>query len=54
MALGLGILGFSPAHFWSLTPRELEAALSGRVGLSASPAGFTRSNLSALMRRFPD
>ncbi len=54
MALGLGLLGFSPAHFWSLTPKELEAAISGRLGRSRTPAALTRSDLSALMNRFPD
>lgn len=54
MALGLGLLGFPPAHFWSLTPRELEAAVSGRLGRSLASAPLVRADLCALMRRFPD
>lgn len=54
MALGLGLLGFSPAHFWSLTPKELEAAIAGRLGRSRTTAALTRSDLSTLMHRYPD
>ena len=32
MAIGLGVLGFAPAVFWALTPKELDAALRGRFG----------------------
>lgn len=54
MALGLGLLGFSPAHFWSLTPKELEAAITGRLGRTAQPADLARADLTSLMQRFPD
>lgn len=50
MALGLGALRLSPAEFWSMTPRELRAALGPLPGADA-PA---RSDLDALMARFPD
>lgn len=53
MAVGFGLLGLSPAAFWSMTPRELAAALRGRSG----PAGAvppSRHEVEALMRRFPD
>ncbi len=53
MAAGLGLLGLSPATFWSMTPRELAAALRGRLG--PPPAGPpSREELSALLRRYPD
>ena len=31
MAAGLGLLRLPPAHFWSMTPRELGAALTSFV-----------------------
>jgi uncharacterized phage protein (TIGR02216 family) len=38
MAAGLGVLGLAPAAFWSMTPRELTAALRGRLGpMQAGP-----------------
>lgn len=54
MALGLGLLGLPPAHFWSLTPKELEAAIAGRLGRPSRSAALTSSGLAALMHRFPD
>lgn len=54
MGLGLGLLGFSPAHFWSLTPKELEAAIHARFGRSPTPTPLGRSHLNELMHRFPD
>ncbi len=55
MELGLGVLGLAPASFWTLTPRELEAALAGR-GLLAGDGGPmpSRGDLADLMARFPD
>lgn len=53
MAAGFGLLGLAPAAFWAMTPRELAAAMRGRVG----PAGIgppTKEDVAALMRRFPD
>jgi uncharacterized phage protein (TIGR02216 family) len=53
MAAGLGVLRLPPAHFWSMTPRELAAALEGGLGrIAASP--IARSDLETLMTRFPD
>jgi uncharacterized phage protein (TIGR02216 family) len=53
MALGFGVLRLSPQHFWSLTLRELEAAVHGLTGTSpATP--LARTDLSSLMQRFPD
>lgn len=54
MAFGLGVLRLSPAHFWSLTPRELAHAVRGHLGLSPSTGPMTRSDLDALSHRFPD
>jgi len=53
MAAGFGLLGLSPAAFWSMTPRELSAAVRGRFG-PAPEAPPTRTEMMALMRRFPD
>ncbi|MEZ5851829.1 MAG: phage tail assembly chaperone [Hyphomicrobiaceae bacterium] len=54
MAFGFGVLRLAPAHFWSLTPRELAHAVRGYLGLSASGGSMTRRDLDALSRRFPD
>jgi uncharacterized phage protein (TIGR02216 family) len=54
MALGLGLLRLAPAHFWSMTPRELAAALRGVFGTSAPTPPLARSDLDALLHRFPD
>ncbi len=52
MAAGLGVLGFSPADFWKLTPKEFEAAFRGRFGAGGEP--LTRGDLEKLMQQFPD
>lgn len=50
MRLAFTRWGLAPAAFWSMTPRELAAALGGpRAGL-----GPDRATLDRLMRRFPD
>jgi uncharacterized phage protein (TIGR02216 family) len=54
MAAGLGLLRLPPAHFWSMTPRELEAALRTLAGSPADDAPLPRSVLAALMSRYPD
>jgi uncharacterized phage protein (TIGR02216 family) len=52
MAAGFGLLRLSPKNFWSMTPREMERAMSVLGGARAgAPA---RADLAALMRRFPD
>ena len=53
MGAGLGLLQLPPAHFWSMTPKELTAALEGKFGIRAN-APPDRAELSALMARFPD
>jgi uncharacterized phage protein (TIGR02216 family) len=54
MTAGLGTLRLAPRDFWSMTPRELDAALRGALGLVAVAPAMTRSNLTALMTAFPD
>lgn len=52
MAFGLGVLRLAPEDFWSMTPRELQAAAEGVYGRAAGPP--SRATLDALMRDFPD
>jgi len=52
MAFGLGVLRLSPRDFWSMTPRELAAAVEGVHG--PAQRAPTRAALDALMRAFPD
>ena len=54
MAFGLGVLRLAPAHFWAMTPRELDAAVRGRLGPPADTLTPSRAALDALMRRYPD
>ncbi len=54
MAVGLGVLRLAPAQFWSMTPRELAAALSGGLGIAPPPRPLQRAALRELMARFPD
>ena len=49
MQLGMGRLGLAPQEFWSMTLRELNAAL----GLT-SGSGMTRGDLLSLLERYPD
>jgi uncharacterized phage protein (TIGR02216 family) len=53
MTAGLGLLRLPPAHFWSMTPRELQAALGALLG-PATPDTPPRASLAQLMQRFPD
>ncbi|MBS0241939.1 MAG: phage tail assembly chaperone [Proteobacteria bacterium] len=52
MTAGLGHLRLPPQHFWSMTPRELAAAL----GLTRHDArrAPSRSELARLIASFPD
>jgi len=54
MAAGLGLLRLSPAHFWSMTPKELDAALRGRLGPAHLDPPLPRPALAQLMARYPD
>ena len=49
MGLGLGVLRLAPDAFWSMTPRELAAALRG-----AREAPMQAADLDALLTRYPD
>lgn len=53
MAFGFGILRLAPDAFWSMTPRELAAAIRARRGQGGGVAP-DRPSLDALMRAFPD
>jgi uncharacterized phage protein (TIGR02216 family) len=52
MAAGFGLLRLSPNTFWSMTPRELERAMS--VLRPQQDHAPDRAALAALMRAFPD
>ena len=54
MAFGFGVLGLAPSEFWSMTPRELTAALS--IYATASPGSIAPrpDELANLMQRHPD
>jgi len=54
MAAGLGILRLRPADFWSMTPRELDAALRGLLGPAHGGEPLSRTALALLMARYPD
>jgi uncharacterized phage protein (TIGR02216 family) len=54
MAAGLGLLRLRPADFWSMTPRELDAALTGLLGRTHTDGPLPRSALAELMARYPD
>lgn len=53
MAAGLGLLRLPPATLWSMTPRELAAAIRALAGPDLN-AGPSRADLAALIARFPD
>ncbi len=53
MALGLGVLRWTPSEFWRATPRELIAGFEGLSGRrAADPA--RREDLRRMMAAFPD
>jgi uncharacterized phage protein (TIGR02216 family) len=54
MAAGLGLLRLSPADFWAMTPRELDAALRGLIGPLGDGGPLPRAALARLMARYPD
>jgi uncharacterized phage protein (TIGR02216 family) len=54
MEAGLGTLGLAPCVFWAMTPRELDAALRGALGLRARETPMRRADLAALMAVYPD
>jgi uncharacterized phage protein (TIGR02216 family) len=54
MTAGLGMLRLAPDAFWSMTPRELDAAMRGAFGIAPMQPAMTRSDLMAMMAAFPD
>ncbi|MFV0294843.1 MAG: phage tail assembly chaperone [Hyphomicrobiaceae bacterium] len=54
MATGLGVLRHPPSVFWSMTPRELAAAVRGLTGTPSRSGRLDRTALDALMQRHPD
>jgi uncharacterized phage protein (TIGR02216 family) len=52
MAAAFGLLRLSPRDFWSMTPREMERAMSVLHAPRSGAPG--RGELGELMRRFPD
>jgi uncharacterized phage protein (TIGR02216 family) len=54
MAAGLGLLRLRPDDFWSMTPRELQAALRALLGPSVAYEPLSRTTLTELMRLHPD
>ncbi len=54
MRVGLGVLRLSPATLWSMTPRELAAALEGALGPAPGDGAIDRPSLASLMARYPD
>ena len=54
MAAGLGLLRLEPRAFWSMTLKELQAALVAITGPEATCAPPTRRDMTGLMQRFPD
>jgi uncharacterized phage protein (TIGR02216 family) len=54
MAVGLGALGLPPRDFWAMTPKELDAAISGRLGVTGAVEPPTAQDFTALMQCYPD
>ena len=54
MSIGFGILRLAPADFWSLTPREFEAAVWGIYGKPQRRSLPERHVLEGLLEKFPD
>jgi uncharacterized phage protein (TIGR02216 family) len=54
MAAGLGHLRLAPSAFWSMTPRELAAAIGALPGMAARDVPPSRAEFDALRLRFPD
>ena len=52
MAFGFGRLRLSPQNFWSMTPRELAAAMGAFAPVAS--VRLERSALARLMRLYPD
>jgi len=53
MGLGLGHLRLPSVQFWAMTPKELEAAVSGFAEGGASQP-MARADMNELLKQFPD
>jgi uncharacterized phage protein (TIGR02216 family) len=54
MMAGLGLMGLAPNVFWSMTLKELDAAVRGRLGATGDAPALDTRELAALMHQFPD
>ncbi len=54
MTAGLGLLRLPPAVFWTMTMAELRAALHAVIESYPNPAPPSRSEVIALLKRYPD
>lgn len=54
MAAGLGVLRLEPRAFWSMSPKEFEAAMRAVAAPGAGEGPLRRDELRGLMQRFPD
>lgn len=54
MRIGLGVLRLAPSVLWSMTPRELAAAIEGTLGPAPGADAIDRSSFAQLMARYPD
>ncbi|MGB7431457.1 MAG: phage tail assembly chaperone [Ahrensia sp.] len=54
MAFGFGRLGLSPDAFWSMSLREMNAAIRWHLPHLGSTPGMNRTGLADLMKQFPD
>lgn len=54
MAFGFGKLGLSPEAFWSMSLREMNAAIRWHMPHMNGGTAMNRKGLSALMDLFPD
>ena len=54
MAAGLGLLRLEPRAFWSMTLKELQAALVAITGSEGTFAPPSRREMTGLMQRYPD
>jgi uncharacterized phage protein (TIGR02216 family) len=53
----MGVLGWSPADFWSATPCDVRLAWRGWCnlhGISNAPHACDRAAFEALLQQFPD
>lgn len=51
MQIGLGVLRWTPAAFWSATPHDLQAAIEVLGGRRPNPRAMTRAEFEDLKLR---